>query len=140
MTVPPSRLGTPRPYLHLIEVRRDAIDELGHVNNVVYLRWVQEAITAFWRSAVQDVDAADIVWIAWRHEITYRRPAFEGERLSADVRATGYSGSRATFETRILRGGEVVAEADSTLCCLNQITRQLIRITPKLAQPFFERL
>lgn len=59
------------------------IDENGHVNNVVYLRWAQDMGVAHWRSlAPQDAQAA-WAWIALRHEIDYRRPLLPGETAQA---------------------------------------------------------
>ncbi len=49
------------------------IDENGHVNNVVYLRWAQDMGTAHWRSLAPPEAQATWAWIALRHEIDYRR-------------------------------------------------------------------
>jgi len=69
------RTVTPRP---------EDIDELGHVNNVVYVRWIQDIGVAHWRriapQALQDRD----IWIALRHEIDYREPILPGE--TAEIR------------------------------------------------------
>jgi len=59
------------------------IDENGHVNNVVYLRWAQDMGVAHWRSLAPP-DAQDTwAWIALRHEIDYRRPLLPGETAQA---------------------------------------------------------
>jgi acyl-CoA thioester hydrolase len=59
------------------------IDENGHVNNVVYLRWAQDMGTAHWRS-LAPVDAqATWAWIALRHEVDYRRALMPGETAYA---------------------------------------------------------
>jgi acyl-CoA thioester hydrolase len=59
-----------------IRVEPDDIDELGHVNNVVYLQWVQDVAVAHWRHAAPAADQASLLWVVTRHEIDYRRPAF----------------------------------------------------------------
>jgi acyl-CoA thioester hydrolase len=59
------------------------IDGLGHVNNVVYLRWMQEAATAHWESAAPPELRAAVSWVVSRHEIDYKAPAFLGDRLVA---------------------------------------------------------
>jgi acyl-CoA thioester hydrolase len=58
-------------------------DENGHVNNVVYLRWVQEIATAHWRSRAPAEEQARWAWVALRHEIDYRRPILPGETAHA---------------------------------------------------------
>jgi acyl-CoA thioester hydrolase len=59
------------------------IDENGHVNNVVYLRWAQDMGTAHWRSLAPADAQAEWAWIALRHEVDYRRPLLPGETARA---------------------------------------------------------
>jgi acyl-CoA thioester hydrolase len=59
------------------------IDENGHVNNVVYLRWAQDMGTAHWRSFAPSEAQAAWAWIALRHEVDYRRPLLPGETARA---------------------------------------------------------
>ena len=57
------------------------IDEQNHVNNTVYLRWVQDVATAHWR-ALADRQAQEIIgWIVLRHEIDYKAPATLGDEI-----------------------------------------------------------
>jgi acyl-CoA thioester hydrolase len=55
------------------------IDENGHVNNVVYLRWAQDLGVAHWRARAPQEAQATWAWVALRHEIDYRRPLLPGE-------------------------------------------------------------
>ena len=55
------------------------IDENGHVNNVVYLRWAQDLGVAHWRSLAPPEAQAAWAWIALRHEVDYRRELKPGE-------------------------------------------------------------
>jgi len=57
------------------------IDELGHVNNVVYLAWVQEVAKGHWFAVTAADEARELVWVAIRHELDYRKPAFDGDDL-----------------------------------------------------------
>ena len=59
------------------------IDENGHVNNVVYLRWAQDMGVAHWRSLAPHDAQTTWAWIALRHEIDYRRPLLPGETAQA---------------------------------------------------------
>jgi acyl-CoA thioester hydrolase len=57
------------------------IDGQNHVNNTVYLRWVQEVATAHWES-LADADAqAGIGWVVVRHEIDYKMAANLGDEI-----------------------------------------------------------
>jgi acyl-CoA thioester hydrolase len=52
--------------------RSSDIDELGHVNNAVWVEWIQTLATAHW-NAVAPQDAIDrFIWVVIRHEIDYR--------------------------------------------------------------------
>ena len=66
------------------------IDELGHVNNVTYLRWVQQAAVAHWRTLASAADQARFSWIVVRHEIDYKMAA----HLEDGIRCQDLGGNR----------------------------------------------
>ena len=70
------------------EPTRADIDENGHVNNVVYLRWAQDMGTAHWRSLAPAEDQAAWAWVALRHEIDYRPGMMPGEPAPGPVTST----------------------------------------------------
>ncbi len=57
------------------------VDELGHVNNVVYLRWIQELAIAHWNSGTTTDERAALVWVVARHEVDYERPVLPGDAV-----------------------------------------------------------
>jgi acyl-CoA thioester hydrolase len=59
------------------------IDELGHVSNIVYLRWVQEAAVAHWNYLATDIQKQNILWVIRRHEIDYKQSARMGDEIIA---------------------------------------------------------
>ena len=66
-----------------IAVEPADIDGLGHVNNVVYLRWVQDIAIAHWRAVASAADQEKFLWIVVRHEIDYKQPARLGDVILA---------------------------------------------------------
>jgi acyl-CoA thioester hydrolase len=104
------------------------IDHMGHVNNSVYLKWVQEAVVRYWEKIAPADAVASHLWVALKHEINYRRPAFLEDNVVADVIADRMHGARAFFTTIVRRGGEVIAEVKSTWCCLDATTRKPARL------------
>ena len=64
-----------------VRVLPDDIDEQDHVNNLVYLRWVQEIATAHWRAVASAVDQEVVSWVVLRHEIDYKAPALLGDEV-----------------------------------------------------------
>ena len=57
------------------------IDHMGHVNNTVYLRWIQEAVISFWHRIAPGDALESVARVAIKHEITYRCPAFLDQRV-----------------------------------------------------------
>ncbi len=65
----------------LVAVHSSDLDERRHVNNVVYLRWVQDVAIAHWRTLASATDQSALAWVALRHEIDYLSPAFLGDEI-----------------------------------------------------------
>ena len=124
------------PHVHALAVVPDDIDFMGHVNNSVYLKWVQEAVIAYWRRVAPAEAVAQHMWVAIRHEITYRRPAFLEDNVVAQVVAEGMHGARAFFHTLIKRGEEVLAEVKSSWCCLDVATQRPARLARDVVRMF----
>jgi len=112
------------------------IDGLGHVNNLVYLRWIQEAAISHWEVLATPQEQDEIAWVVRRHEIDYRRSAVEGDRITLRTWVGG--ASRTTFErhTEIVRAqdGQLLAKARTLWCPIDPRTGRLRRIGPELRQ------
>src|SRR5690349_24868920 len=113
---------------HALAVAPGDLDFMGHVNNAVYLAWVQEAVLAYWRRVAPAEAGAQHLWVAIRHEITYRRPAFLEDKVVAQVVAGGMHGARAFFHTLIKRGEDVPGEVKTSWCCLDVATQRPARL------------
>ncbi len=130
----------PARFERAFPVAAEDIDELGHVNNVVYLRWVQEIAVAHWRAAAPAELQADVVWVVLRHEIDYKRPARAGEVVVGRTWVGEATGSRFERFTEFVRGAEreVLAHARSVWCPLNARTGRPRRVDPALHDHFSE--
>ena len=124
------------PHRHVLAIVPDDIDFMGHVNNAVYLKWVQEAVIDYWRRVAPAEAVAQHLWVAIKHEITYRRPAFLDDALVASVVAEGVQGARAFFSTMITRGEEILAEVKSSWCCLDAATLRPARLARDVVRLF----
>ena len=82
------------------------IDRQGHVNNVAFVRYIQDVAVAHWTAVAPDAVRAAFTWVVRRHELEYLRPAFPGEELL--LRTWVGEPSGATWErfTEVLRAGE----------------------------------
>ena len=112
------------------------IDHMGHVNNSVYLKWVQDAVVGYWEKVAPAEAVAAHQWVALKHEISYLRPAFLEDVVVADVIANQVKGARAFFTTIIKRGEEVVAEVQSTWCCLDSASLRPARLAQDIVRRF----
>lgn len=125
-----------RQYDHPIAVESDDIDFMGHVNNANYLNWVQDAVLSHWQKIAPPAAVAQNLWVALKHEITYRKPAFLEDNLIATSIAERVQGASAFFETVIKRGEEVIAEVKSRWCCIDAETQRPKYIGKEIAALF----
>ena len=108
----------PEPYELAIQVEPADIDELGHVNNVTYLRWVQDVAVAHWKAVAPAADQAKLLWIVLRHEIDYKHPAYLGDQIIARTWVGAASRIRFERHTELLRAsGRLLLAKARTLWC-----------------------
>ncbi|MBT0670255.1 acyl-CoA thioesterase [Novosphingobium profundi] len=125
------------PHRFPIGIAPSDIDFMGHVNNASYLKWVQAAVIDHWRALAPAEAISQHLWVAIKHEITYRRPAFLEDDVIATVVLEKVQGARAFYETVIRRGEEVLAEVKSSWCCLDAATMRPARLASDVIKRFF---
>jgi len=128
------------PFLLRVRAEPADIDGLGHVSNLVYLRWVLEAALA--HSTVKGLDEAAYKargqgWVVRRHEIDYVRAAFAGDQLVVETRVASVAAASSTRRTRILRDGELLARAATNWAYVDFGTGRPMRI-PEEVKSLFE--
>ncbi|RDE05806.1 acyl-CoA thioesterase [Sphingomonas aracearum] len=130
-------MSTAIPHRVSIGIDPADIDFMGHVNNASYLKWVQEAVIDHWRALAPAEAVAQHLWVALKHEITYRKPTFLNDDVIATVLLEKVQGARAFYETVIKRGEEVLAEVKSSWCCLDAETLRPARLAQGVIERFF---
>ncbi len=126
-------------HLFAVKILPEDIDFMGHVNNSRYLNWVQEAVLEHWRNLAPPDAVAARAWVALKHEITYRKPAFLEDDVVANVVLEKIHGARAFYDTVIKRGEEVLAEVKSSWCCIDADTLRPARISADVSAYFFPK-
>ena len=121
-----------------IQVLPEDIDLFDHVNNVVYVRWVQEVSTAHWVAAATDAWKEAIGWVVVRHEIDYLNPARLGDEI---VGRTWVGAARKhiferTVEIVRVRDQVVLARARSLWCPIDLRSRRLARVGAEIYERF----
>ena len=123
-------------FRHPVAIQPDDIDHMGHVNNAVYLKWVQDAVIDYWRSVAPADAVASHLWVALKHEITYLKPTFLQDVVVAEVIAEKVQGARARFRTVLRRGEDVLSEIHSSWCCLDAVTQRPARLAREVIGRF----
>jgi acyl-CoA thioester hydrolase len=125
------------PFEIAVQIRPDDVDGMGHVNNIVYVRWIQEVALAHW-FAVAPADAqAAMTWVVLRHEIDYLQAARPGDTVRArtwlgEARAVRYE--RLTAIVR--EDGTVLARARTLWCPVDMATGRPRRVPPEVRAAF----
>jgi acyl-CoA thioester hydrolase len=115
------------------------IDELGHVNNAVWVRWIQDMATSHWNAVAAPEHIAAYIWMVTRHEIDYRGNIVAGE----SVRGLTWIESQpkgAQFDRRVdftNAAGKVIVRANTTWAMLDKASGRLVRVRPEISAPFF---
>ncbi|GGD56382.1 thioesterase [Aurantiacibacter arachoides] len=120
-----------------IRILPEDIDFMGHVNNSRYLNWVQDVVLAHWQKLAPAEEVAAKAWVALKHEITYRRPAFLNDEVIAETVLEKIAGARSFYNTVIRRGEDVLAEVQSMWCCIDSTTLRPARINKDIAASHF---
>ncbi|MGZ8364625.1 MAG: acyl-CoA thioesterase [Caulobacteraceae bacterium] len=119
-----------------VSIAPEDIDENGHVNNVVYVRWLQDAGTAHWRHHVQDDGPPKWSWVALRHEIDYLRALKLGDPVIVRTWVGTPRGAR--FDRFVVVEGPQgpAAQGRTEWCLVDAATMRPARIPPGMVEPF----
>lgn len=122
----------------VVSVSPQDIDEQNHVNNTVYLRWVQQVATGHWRAVASLPAQQKIAWVVLRHEIDYQAPAGPEDEIL--LRTWVGRATRLTFErfTEIRRtaDGRLLAKARTLWCPVNARTGKPTRVPKEVRAQF----
>jgi acyl-CoA thioester hydrolase len=128
----------PSVYHHQITVQPQDIDAMGHVNNVVYVRWVQEAAEAHWNAKAPETVRKKYNWVVLRHEVDYLRPALSGQTIIATTWVENFNGVRSDRVVQLTHQetGTLLAKAKTTWCLLDAQTARPKRIEDDITKVF----
>jgi acyl-CoA thioester hydrolase len=125
-------------YTTSITAGPDDIDVLGHVNNAVWVRWIQDVAVAHWEAVAPPEHRDAYIWVVIRHEIDYRGNVSAGETVTAETWVT--EPPRGARFDRYMRftgaDGKPRVEAKTTWALLDRATGRLLRVPAEVAAPF----
>lgn len=114
------------------------IDALGHVNNTVWVQWIQDLATRHWDSAARAQDKAAFFWVVVRHEIDYRGNIALGESVTASTWIEGPAqGAKSLRRVEFAdAGGNRIVSAATTWAMIDRSTGRLARVRPEVLAAF----
>jgi acyl-CoA thioester hydrolase len=118
----------------------DDIDELGHVNNAVWVRWVQDVATAHWHHTAHPDHVAAYIWVVVRHEIDYLGNVALGEAITARTWISAPpKGARFDRNVEFANAhGKVIVRAKTTWAIVDRTSNRILRVPTEVAAPFLK--
>jgi acyl-CoA thioester hydrolase len=121
-----------------LTARPEHIDELGHVNNAVWVQWVQQVAVAHWDSVAAPEHRDAYYWVVVRHEIDYLRAAHAGDQVTART-WVGDAPQGARFDRFVEfigTDGKVCVRAKTQWAIIDKGLGRPIRVPPEVIAPF----
>ena len=134
--------GNDWAFEHDVTASPEHIDELGHVNNAVWVSWIQDIAVAHWNAIAPEEHREKYIWVVSRHEIDYRGNIKAGETAHGRTRVSGEPrGARFDREVQFTDGeGKVLVAALTRWAMLDRETMRPARITAEIAAPFQQQV
>jgi acyl-CoA thioester hydrolase len=126
------------PFTRIFTAQPYDIDELGHVNNAVWVQWIQDMATSHWQAVAAPEHIAAYFWVVTRHEIDYRGNVGPGQSVTANTWIESEP-KGAQFDRRVDfvdAAGKVIVRANTTWAMIDKATGRLVRVRPEVSAPF----
>ena len=126
---------------HTIEIvpAPEDIDDLGHVSNLVYVRWILEVAMSHSRAAGWDFEhyrALGAVFVVRRHEVDYIAQVTAGQTLVATTWVDNWRPASCVRHTELARDGKIVARGATTWALMSLASGRPVRIPDPLLAAF----
>jgi len=132
-------MSADRPVFEMrLTAGEDDIDELGHVNNAVWVQWIQKVAVAHWDAVARPQDRDRYVWVVVRHEIDYLRALLPGETVTGRT-WVGEAPRGARFDRHmefVGDDGRARVRAITQWAILDRETGRPLRVPPDVVAPF----
>ena len=125
-------------YTMKFTARPEHIDEMGHVNNAVWVNWMEDIATAHWKADAEPEHAAAYVWVVTRHEIDYRGNIREGDSVEGltEIREAPTGARFDRHFTFTDARGKPIVRAKTTWAMIDRETGRVMRVPKEVSAPF----
>jgi len=114
------------------KVQEKDIDILNHVNNIVYLKWVNDASEKHWAILSNDIINAKYYWVCLRHELDYLGEAFLNDEITILTWIGESKGVKSKRHVAIIKNKKIIAKAETTWCLINIKNKKPTRINSEI--------
>ena len=114
------------------KVQEKDIDILNHVNNVVYLKWVNDASEKHWAILSNDIINSKYYWVCLRHEIDYLGEAFLNDEITIRTWIGESKGVKSKRHVTIIKNKKIIAKTETTWCLINVKNKKPTRINSEI--------
>ncbi|WP_282124649.1 acyl-CoA thioesterase [Algibacter mikhailovii] len=115
-----------------VEVGQEDIDALNHVNNLVYVKWINDASEKHWAILSNAKINAKYYWVCLRHEIDYLGEAFLGDEITVITWVGESKGVKSKRHVAIVKDQTLIAKAETLWCLIDSKTQKPARINSEI--------
>ncbi len=109
------------------------IDQNHHVNNVVYVQWIQDVADLHWQELTRNFLVQNYIWFVVRHEIDYKGQAQLGDTVTIKTWVGKTEGVKSIRHVEIRREDIVLVSSKTTYCLIDGVTQKPKRITKDIS-------
>ena len=128
----------PKIYEHNVKVAEADLDELNHVNNVVYFSYLQQAAMAHWYSSVPTEISESMRWVVKKHEIEYFKSAVLDDEIIVKTWVDNFSGVTSDRHYEIYKDNILLVKARTLWVALDPISMRPKRVPSDLWEKYFK--
>lgn len=107
------------PFNYKILVKQSDIDDLNHVNNAVYVQWMDEVARAHWTFLTKNTDVSEFIWVVNKHEIEYKNQAVLGDEITAKTYVGDTKGVTSIRHIEFYKANVLLVKSKTTWVLLN---------------------
>jgi len=121
-----------------ITVTKDDLDELNHVNNVRYVKWINDVAKMHWQKNTTKEITNNYYWVVLSHHIDYKSSAFLNDVVTLKTYVTKFEGVRSTRIVEIYNSktDKLLVKSESNWCLIGVKTNRPTRITNEIVNLF----
>lgn len=120
------------PYTNTFKVIEADIDTLNHVNNIAYLKWVQDISAAHWYKIAPPSISDNYYWVVVRHEIDYRQAAYLDDEITAVTWVGESDGVKSDRFVHFYSRDKLITRAKTTWCLMDKQNNRPAKITDEI--------